>query len=71
MTRDLSLRLTPLALLCLTLALATTSQAGDPMPPEEALADAFPERETFSSDEEAESLLDRPRRSGYQLPDLG
>ena len=30
-----------------------------------------PERETFSSDEEAESLLDRSRRSGYDLPDLG
>jgi predicted dehydrogenase len=30
-----------------------------------------PERETFASDKAAESLLERDRRSGYDLPDLG
>jgi len=30
-----------------------------------------PENETFSGDDEANTYLDRPRRKGYELPDLG
>jgi hypothetical protein len=30
-----------------------------------------PERETFPGDDQANALLDRPRRKGWELPDLG
>ena len=30
-----------------------------------------PNREIFPDDEEANSLLDRPRRSGWELPEIG
>jgi hypothetical protein len=30
-----------------------------------------PEKEVFPNDEEANTLLDRPRRAGWELPEIG